>query len=102
WKGNKQLSTKLSSRTIRCSGKQGRQSEPRCSYNRAVEGVYWKEERNYTRMREQPWHKEADDLYKQGYSGRKIADILGMSKTQVNDYLKYAFRGEERVSEGFL
>lgn len=53
-------------------------------------------------MREQPWHKEADDLYKQGYSGRKIADVLGMSKTQVNDYLKYAFRGEERASEAFL
>lgn len=53
-------------------------------------------------MREQPWHKEADDLYKQGYSGRKIADILGMSKTQVNDYLRYAFRSEERASEAFL
>lgn len=53
-------------------------------------------------MREQPWHREADDLYKQGYSGRKIADILGMSKTQVNDYLRYAFRSEERASEGFL
>ncbi|MCK9530410.1 MAG: ribonuclease H-like domain-containing protein [Gammaproteobacteria bacterium] len=47
-------------------------------------------------MREQAWHKEADTLYLQGYSGRKIADTLGMSKTQVNDYLRYAFRGQER------
>lgn len=53
-------------------------------------------------MREQPWHKEADVLYKQGYSGRKIADILGMSKTQVNDYLRYAFRSEEKASRAFL
>lgn len=52
-------------------------------------------------MRYQEWHSKADDLYKQGYSGRKIADVLGMSKTQVNDYLRYAFRGEERASEAF-
>lgn len=52
-------------------------------------------------MRYQEWHNKADDLYKQGYSGRKIADVLGMSKTQVNDYLRYAFRGEERASEAF-
>lgn len=50
-------------------------------------------------MRYQEWHSKADELYKQGYSGRKIADVLGMSKTQVNDYLRYAFRGEERASE---
>lgn len=44
-------------------------------------------------MRKQKWHDKADELYKQGYSGRKVADILGMGKSQVNDYLRYAFRG---------
>lgn len=49
-------------------------------------------------MQERPWHKKADELYRQGYSGRKIAYVLGMSKTQVNDYLRHAFRSEERAS----
>lgn len=51
-------------------------------------------------MRKQKWHDKADELYKQGYSGRKVADTLGMGKSQVNDYLRYAFRGVKRGHKG--
>ena len=34
------------------------------------------------------WHSEALELSAQGYSGRKIANMLGRSKSQVNDVIK--------------
>lgn len=36
-----------------------------------------------------PWHREAIELSDQGYSGRYIANEIGMGKSQVNDFLSY-------------
>lgn len=39
-------------------------------------------------MKYQTWHKGAIELHNKGLSGRKIANKLGMGKTQVNDVIK--------------
>lgn len=49
-------------------------------------------------MIEQTWHKTAEKLYFQGYSGREIAKKIGNSKTQVNEYLRKRFKqGQESI-----
>lgn len=40
-------------------------------------------------MQKQEWHERALELKRQGLSGRQIASVIGKSKTQVNDFLKY-------------
>lgn len=51
-------------------------------------------------MRPQTWHENARKLrIKEGYSGRKIAKILGVSKTQVNEYFRITSGGYEEVEE---
>lgn len=50
-------------------------------------------------MKYQKWHKEALDLHSRGLSGRKIANSLGMGKTQVNDVLKAYREGSLELRE---
>ena len=48
-----------------------------------------------TKFKPQPWHKEAIELSEQGYSGRQIAQEIGMGKTQTNDFLAYYRENKE-------
>lgn len=41
------------------------------------------------------WHKEALSLRDRGFSGRAVADIIGKSKTQVNDFFKSMFDSKQ-------
>lgn len=54
------------------------------------------------KFKPQPWHKEAIELSEQGYSGRQIAQEIGMGKTTVNDFLAYyrENKGEYALSCG--
>ena len=45
-------------------------------------------------MQNKEWHKKAKELSDMGVSGRQIAKVLGMGKSQVNDYLKYLRESE--------
>ena len=50
-------------------------------------------------MKNKPWHKEALELTFKGWSGRKIAKHLGMSKSTINDYLKKYKENPEKLHE---
>lgn len=52
-----------------------------------------------TKLQNKPWHKEALELYTLGYSGRKIAKMIGHSKTQVNDFLRRTAVGMKQESD---
>lgn len=49
-------------------------------------------------MKYKDWHSKALSLSDQGMSGRQIAEILNMGKTQVNDVLKY-YREHDSLPE---
>ena len=41
------------------------------------------------------WHKEALSLRDKGFSGRAVANIIGKSKSQVNNFFKFIFPDTE-------
>lgn len=43
------------------------------------------------------WHNEALSLRDKGFSGRAIANIIGKSKTQVNDLFKFMFDNKQET-----
>lgn len=45
------------------------------------------------------WHSEALSLRDKGFSGRAIANIIGKSKTQVNDLFKFMFDSKQVVQQ---
>jgi len=45
------------------------------------------------------WHSEALSLRDKGFSGRAIANIIGKSKSQVNDFFKFMFDARQEVQQ---
>lgn len=43
------------------------------------------------------WHNEALSLRDKGFSGRAVANIIGKSKSQVNDFFKFMFDAKQEV-----
>ena len=43
------------------------------------------------------WKDKAIELAKTGKSWRKVADLLGVSKSTVSDYLRKEFKSEEVI-----
>ena len=43
------------------------------------------------------WHNEALSLRDSGFSGRAIANIIGKSKSQVNDFFKFVFGSKQEA-----
>lgn len=50
-------------------------------------------------MLQQSWHNKVLELYQEGLSGRKISKVIGVSKTQVNDFLRKYFAQEKKEQD---
>lgn len=48
-------------------------------------------------MKFKEWHSTALELRDKGFSGRAVAQMIGKSKTQVNDLFKYMFDSKQEV-----